>query len=166
MAHGSILIADDEELLRRVLTDTLSEEGYSVETVDSGSRAWDRLNQKSFDLAFFDIRMPDPSGLELLLRAREAQILTPIIIMTGQTTMANAVEAMKRGAFDYLTKPFDLDVVRLLVRRALEARRLSSNVDVLTRELRKRYESGVDLIGQSPAMQAIYKLVGRVAKND
>src|SRR5215475_12605603 len=158
MAHGSILIADDEELLRRVLTDTLSEEGYSVETVDSGSRAWEHLNQKSFDLAFFDIRMPDPSGLELLLRAREAQILTPIIIMTGQTTMANAVEAMKRGAFDYLTKPFDLEEVKALAARALETQRLTTEAQpILTVHGQKE-----QIIGRSPAMQDLYKTIGRV----
>lgn len=162
MAHGSILIADDEELLRRVLADTLSEEGYSVEIVDSGSRAWERLHHKSFDLAFFDIRMPDPSGLELLLRAREAQLLTPIIIMTGQTTMENAVEAMKRGAFDYLTKPFDLDEVKSLAARALEAQRLITEAPVtLTVHGQKE-----QIMGHSPAMQELYKTIGRVVKSD
>src|SRR5215470_3579331 len=162
MAHGSILIADDEELLRRVLTDALSEEGYNVETVDSGARAWACLNQKSFDLAFFDIRMPDPSGLELLLRAREAQIPTPIIIMTGETTMANAVEAMKRGAFDYLTKPFDLDEVKSLTARALEAQRLITEAPVtLTVHGQKE-----QIMGHSPAMQDLYKTIGRVVKSD
>jgi two-component system nitrogen regulation response regulator GlnG len=86
--------------------------------------------------------------------------------MTAQTTMANAVEAMKRGAYDYLTKPFDLDVVRLLVRRVLETRRLASHAHSLRDELRKRYELGVDIIGRSAAMQDIYKLLGRVASSD
>ncbi len=163
MPHGSILIADDEELLRRVLADTLSEEGFSVETVDSGARAWERLNAGSFDLAFFDIRMPEPSGLDLLLRTREARLSTAIIIMTGQTTMANAVEAMKRGAFDYLTKPFDLNEVKAIAARALEARRLVAEAPAtLTVHGQKEQQ----IIGHSPAMQELYKTIGRVVKSD
>ncbi|MGE0684708.1 MAG: sigma-54-dependent transcriptional regulator [Candidatus Binatia bacterium] len=162
MTHGSILIADDEELIRRVLADTLSEEGYTVEIVDSGARAWARLKEQSFDLAFFDIRMPDPNGLDLLLRAQEARIRTPIIIMTGQTTMANAVEAMKRGAFDYLTKPFDLNEVKALAARALETQRLTSEEPpVLTLPGPKEL-----IIGRSSAMQDLYKTIGRVVKSD
>jgi two-component system nitrogen regulation response regulator GlnG len=162
MAHGSILIADDEELIRRVLADTLSEEGYTVEIVDSGARAWIRLKEKPFDLAFFDIRMPDPSGLDLLLRAQEARLHTPIIIMTGQTTMANAVEAMKRGAFDYLTKPFDLEEVKALAARALKTQQLTTEAPpTITVHGQKE-----QIIGRSPAMQDLYKTIGRVVKSD
>jgi two-component system nitrogen regulation response regulator GlnG len=162
MAHGSILIADDEELIRRVLADTLSEEGYTVEIVDSGARAWTRLKEQPFDLAFFDIRMPDPSGLDLLLRVQEARIHTPIIIMTGQTTMANAVEAMKRGAFDYLTKPFDLEEVKTLAARALQTQQLTTEAPP-TITVRGQKEQ---IIGRSPAMQDLYKTIGRVVKSD
>lgn len=162
MTHGSILIADDEELIRRVLADTLSEEGYTVETVDSGARAWTRLKEQPFDLAFFDIRMPDPSGLDLLTRAQETHLPTPIIIMTGQTTMANAVEAMKRGAFDYLTKPFDLEEVKALAARALKTKQLTTEASpTLTVHGQKE-----QVIGRSPAMQDLYKTIGRVVKSD
>jgi two-component system nitrogen regulation response regulator GlnG len=162
MAHGSILIADDEELIRHVLADTLSEEGYTVEIVDSGARAWMRLKERPFDLAFFDIRMPDSSGLDLLLRAQEARLHTPIIIMTGQTTMANAVEAMKRGAFDYLTKPFDLEEVKTLAARALKTQQLTTEAPpTITVHGQKE-----QIIGHSPAMQDLYKTIGRVVKSD
>ncbi len=126
MTQGAILIADDEELIRQVLAGALGEVGYAVETADSGTRAWARLQEHAFDLAFLDIRMPEPGGLDLLLRVQTAKIDTPIVIMTGQTTLSNAIEAMKRGAFDYLTKPFDLNEVKALAARALEARRLAS----------------------------------------
>lgn len=162
MAHGSILIADDEELIRRVLADALGEEGYTVEIADSGARAWTRLKEQPFDLAFFDIRMPDPSGLDLLLRAQEARLRTPIIIMTGQTTMANAVEAMKRGAFDYLTKPFDLEEVKALAARALETQQLTTDTPPII-TVRGQKEQ---IIGRSAAMQDLYKTIGRVVKND
>src|SRR5262245_28225755 len=109
MSQPLILIADDEELIRRVLADVLGQAGYTVETFDSGNNAWRRLQTGAFALAFVDIRMPELTGLDLLLQAQDAKLNTPIIIMTGQTTLTNAVEAIKRGAFDYLPKPFDLD---------------------------------------------------------
>jgi len=161
-----ILVADDERSIRWVIGEALRAEGHDVVEASSGTEAMAALERGDVDIAFLDIRMPEPSGLEVVSKAREMGSRTTLVVMTAQATMANAVEAMKRGAYDYLTKPFDLDVVRLLVERALESRRLSSDVDSLKRELRKRYEAGVDLIGRSPAMQAIYKLVGRVAKND
>ncbi len=119
MANGTILIADDEELIRRVLVDTLSERGYQVEAVETGAQAWALLQNRPFDLAFVDIRMPELSGLDLLHKVQEIHMETSVIIMTGQTTLTNAIEAMKRGAFDYLPKPFDLNDVQALASRAL-----------------------------------------------
>ena len=163
MERPSILIADDEDLIRRVLADTLSEEGYTVETVPSGSLAWERLQDQPFALAFVDIRMPELSGLDLLLRAQEAQLTTPIIIMTGQTTLTNAIEAMKRGAFDYLPKPFDLEEVKALAARACEAQHLETTD---TESILATQGKAEQIIGHSPAMQEIYKIIGRVVKSD
>jgi two-component system nitrogen regulation response regulator GlnG len=163
MITSTILIADDEELIRRVIADTLREDGYAVEAVDSGDHAWRRLQEESFDLAFFDIRMPEPTGLDILVRAQDAKIPTPIVIMTGQTTLANAVEAMKRGAFDYLTKPFDLNEVKALAARALEVRRLATDSHQSLPAVHGRNEQ---IIGHSAAMQEIYKTIGRVVKSD
>src|SRR5436309_5337776 len=163
MTQGAILIADDEELIRQVLAGALGEVGYAVETADSGTRAWARLQEHAFDLAFIDIRMPEPGGLDLLLRVQTAKIDTPIVIMTGQTTLSNAIEAMKRGAFDYLTKPFDLNEVKALAARALEARRLASQLD---QPLLAVHGCNEQIIGRSPAMQEVYKTIGRVVKSD
>ncbi|MBM4265203.1 MAG: sigma-54-dependent Fis family transcriptional regulator [Deltaproteobacteria bacterium] len=165
-ATAEILVADDERSIRWVLREALTADGHHVREATTGTEALAALGSGEVDLAFLDIRMPEVSGLDVVTRAQEAGCSATLVIMTAQTTMANAVEAMKRGAYDYLTKPFDLDVVRLLVTRALETRRLSSRVDTLRVELKKRVEVGVDLIGRSPPMQAIYKLLGRVAKND
>jgi two-component system nitrogen regulation response regulator GlnG len=107
--------------------------------------------------------MPDVSGLDVLAKAREEQIDTLIIVMTAQNTMANAIEATKRGAYDYLTKPFDLDQVAVLVDRALELRRLTHDLERLRGELEQRQEL---VIGRTPAMQEIYKVIGRVAPTD
>jgi len=163
MTQPAILIADDEDLIRRVLTDTLREEGYTVETVPSGKLAWECLQTRAFALAFVDIRMPELTGLDLLLRVQEAQLTTPIIIMTGQTTLTNAVEAMKRGAFDYLPKPFDLEEVKALAARACEAQQLTVKDFVPVLATPGKTEQ---IIGNSMAMQEIYKVIGRVVKND
>jgi two-component system nitrogen regulation response regulator GlnG len=163
MTQGTILVADDEALIRRVLADALAELGYTVETVETGEQAWTRLQQQHFDVAFVDIRMPELNGLELLVRAQTAKLPTPIITMTGQTTLANAIEAMKRGAFDYLTKPFDLNEVKALAARALETRRLTADAQQSQLSVPGRNEQ---IIGHSVAMQQVYKIIGRVVKSD
>ena len=161
-----ILIADDERSIRWVLKESLTAAGHEVVEAENGSRALDILRAGEVDLAFLDIRMPEVNGLDVVTTVKDEGLETTLVVMTAQTTMGNAVEAMKRGAYDYLTKPFDLDVVKLLVDRVAEARRLSTDVHTLKGELKKRFEIGVDIIGASPAMQAIYKLLGRVAQND
>jgi two-component system nitrogen regulation response regulator GlnG len=164
MSHGTILIADDEELIRRVLADALGEAGYAVETAENGTQAWASLQAFAFDVAFVDIRMPDPGGLDLLSRAQDAKLTTPIVIMTGQTTLTNAIEAIKRGAFDYLTKPFDLNEVKALVARALEARRLTTAQP--PSPLNTVHGRNEQIIGHSTAMQEVYKIIGRVVRSD
>ena len=160
---ATILIADDEELIRHVLQDTLTEHGYQVEAVADGAQAWSALQERAFDLAFVDIRMPDVNGLDLLQKTQEASIDLPIIIMTGQTTLTNAIEAMKRGAFDYLPKPFDLDDVHALVSRALEAKRLNVEAEQPLPALHGRNEQ---IIGSGSAMQQVYKTIGRIVKSN
>ena len=134
-----------------------------METVPSGKLAWECLQTRAFALAFVDIRMPELTGLDLLLRVQEAQLTTPIIIMTGQTTLTNAVEAMKRGAFDYLPKPFDLEEVKAIAARACEAQQLNVKDFVPVLATPGKTEQ---IIGHSVAMQEIYKVIGRVVKND
>jgi two-component system nitrogen regulation response regulator GlnG len=134
-----------------------------VRTVATGTQALEALKSARFDLALVDIRMPDLSGLDVLSRAREANIDTLFIVMTAQNTMANAIEATKRGAYDYLTKPFDLEQVAALVSRALALRRLTRDLERLRGELKQRHEL---VIGRSPSMQEVYKVIGRVAPTD
>src|SRR5437867_5182109 len=162
-AGGSILVADDEESIRWVLERACSQQGHRVVAVASGNDALQALRSGSFDVALIDIKMPDLSGLEVLSRARAAEVDTLFIIMTAQNTMANAIEATKRGAYDYLTKPFDLEQVGLLVARALELRRLTRDLERLRGELKQRHEL---VIGRTPAMQEVYKAIGRVAPTD
>jgi two-component system nitrogen regulation response regulator GlnG len=163
---GRILVADDEESIRWVLTTALEGEGHTVEQVSDGGAALERLTGDHFDLALVDIKMPGLDGLSILSQARDAGLATPIVIITAQNTMANAIEAMKRGAYDYVTKPFDIEEVRLLVQRVLEMRRQTADVTRLEQHTRRRFELGVELIGKTLAMQEIFKTIGRVAHTD
>jgi two-component system nitrogen regulation response regulator GlnG len=162
-APGTILVADDEESIRWVLERACAQGGHTVVAVGSGTEALAALRGRAFDVALVDIKMPDLSGLDVLSRARTDGIDTLFIIMTAQNTMANAIEATKRGAYDYLTKPFDLDQVAALVGRAMELRRLTRDLERLRGELQQRHEL---VIGRTPAMQEVYKVIGRVAPTD
>jgi two-component system nitrogen regulation response regulator GlnG len=164
--HGTILVADDEDSVRWVLVKALEGAGHTVVQASGGQDALATLAAQPIDLAFVDLRMPDVDGLSVLTRAREAGMDTPIVIVTAQNTMDNAIEAMKRGAYDYVAKPFNIDEVRAVATRALEMARLSTDLHRLEREMRGRFEVGVAIVGNSPAMQEIYKTVGRVANTD
>lgn len=162
MEQGRILVVEDDESLARVLKKALEREGYWVRLTSAGEPALETMAEDSFDAALVDIKLPDIEGLEILRRAEEAGIDTPFIVMTAQSTMRNAIEAMKAGAFDYLTKPFDLEELMVVVARSLERRRISRNIHELRQEVKKMYEPGVNMIGNSPAMQRVYKTIGQV----
>jgi two-component system nitrogen regulation response regulator GlnG len=164
-SRATILVADDEESIRWVLLKALEESGYQVVQATCGTEALERLGE-GVDLAFVDLRMPDLDGIEVLSRARQAGSVTPIVIVTAQNTMDNAIEAMKRGAYDYIAKPFNIDEVRAVAARALEMARLSSDMMRLEKQMRGKFELGVSIVGRSPAMQEIYKTIGRVAATD
>ncbi len=163
-----VLVADDEESIRMVLGTALAQAGHEVEMVATGGDALAALTAAGadFDVAILDIRMPDLSGLDVLERVRATDKAVIVVVITAQNTMANAIEAMKRGAFNYLTKPFDLDEVRALVARASEMHELTRTVGRIRTEVGQLYEPGVNLIGTSAAMQEIFKTIGRVAKSD
>jgi two-component system nitrogen regulation response regulator GlnG len=164
--HGTILVADDEDSVRWVLVKALEGAGHTVVQADGGRLAMTKLAEHGVDLAFVDLRMPDLDGLSVLTQSRAAGVTTPIVIVTAQNTMDNAIEAMKHGAYDYIAKPFNIDEVRAVASRALEMSRLSTDLHRLERELRGRFEVGVAIVGNSPAMQDIYKAIGRVANTD
>ncbi|MBW2387491.1 MAG: sigma-54-dependent Fis family transcriptional regulator [Deltaproteobacteria bacterium] len=162
--HAKILIADDEQSIRFVLREALEAEGHSVEEVEDGDRALEKLASGQFDVAFLDIRMPGLTGLELLDQMRASGSETAAVIITAESTMENAVEAMKRGALDYLVKPFSLAEVAALAEKSLATRRLQREVRHLRREVgRSRAPGGDRLIGRSPAILEIFKAVGKIA---
>jgi len=160
-----ILVVDDDDSIRFVLEKALNKEGYGVVVCDDGLKGLAELQKGGFDIAFMDIRMPGMDGLSVLGRMHEEGIGTSVIMMTAQGTMKTAIEAMKLGAYDYITKPFDVDEVKLLIGRALDNRAMAAEVENLKATLRERYEAG-SIVGETPAMQEIFKTVGRVAATD
>ncbi|MDE0885929.1 MAG: sigma-54 dependent transcriptional regulator [Myxococcota bacterium] len=160
----AVLIADDEESIRFVLREALEAEGHRVNEVADGESALDALSSDQFDIAFLDIRMPGHSGLEILDQLRATGSNTAVVIITAQNTMENAVEAMKRGALDYLVKPFSLAQISALIERARSTRVLRDEVRELRREAGGSQRPGSErLVGRSDAMLDIFKLVGKVA---
>src|SRR5258708_2596515 len=162
MDQGKILITEDEESLRFVLKKALENEGYWVQTTANGNTARLLLTETHFDVSLMDIKLPDADGLTLLKEIKETGIDTAMILMTAQNTMRNAIGAMKNGAFDYITKPFDLDEVLVLVKRAIDSRKLTRDFRELKEEVKKRFEPGVNIIGTSSNMQKVYKTIGQV----
>ncbi len=162
MDQGKILVVDDEESLRLVLKKALEREGFWVQTVENGQLAKVCLHDNPFDVSLVDIRLPDIDGLTLLKEAKKEGLDTSFIVMTAQNTMKNAIEAMKGGAFDYITKPFDLDEMLLVVQRALENRKLSRDFRELKEEVKKKYEPKGNMMGESPAIQKVFKIIGQV----
>ncbi len=165
MTTANILIADDEDSLRWVLEKGLRQAGYEVTSVKDGAAAVRAVEAATFDLVFLDVRMPNLDGLAALARMREIRGDACVVVMTAHGTMETAIQAMQRGAYDYLTKPFDLDEVLLLAERALAAGRLTQEVARLRTGLQEVREFSA-LIGRHPRMQDVYKTIGRIAGTD
>jgi two-component system, NtrC family, response regulator PilR len=157
-----ILVVDDEQSLREVLSIMLKRAGYAVTSVMDGEEAIDLLQKEIFDLVITDLRMPKADGMEVLKAVKSASPETVVLIITAFATADSAVEAMKQGAYDYLTKPFQVDEVQLIIRNALEKRRLSTENMLLKREMASQ-SSFAQLIGQSEAMQKVFEVVRKVA---
>ena len=166
MSIRRILVADDEESIRWVLSKALSKKGFSVDLAVNGSEALTLFRQHPYDMAVLDIKMPGINGLELLSRFLEERPGTMVIIMTAETSMKNAVEAMKRGAYDYITKPFDLDVLDGIIYKAQKASEVSEEVVRLKEEIKDHYQLDRAIIGSSKPMQEVYKVLGKVAPSD
>lgn len=156
-----ILIVDDEPNLRRVLAAQLARDGYDVHTAEDGVQALEVLAEHHIDMMITDLRMPRMDGMSLLRRALEVDPELPVVMITAHGTVDNAVEALKTGAFDYITKPFDQAEVRTIVRKALRTRDLAATEATLPSEAPA--ESRYGIIGQSPAIQPLYAILDRVA---
>ncbi|MBH0187375.1 MAG: sigma-54-dependent Fis family transcriptional regulator [Nitrospira sp.] len=161
-SSDAILVVDDEQSLREVLSIMLKRTGYAVTSAADGEEAIELLNKDIFDLVITDLRMPKIDGMEVLKAAKSASPETVVLLITAFASADSAVEAMKQGAYDYLTKPFQVDEVQLIIRNALEKRRLTTENILLKREMASQ-SSFSQLVGQSDAMQKVFDVVRKVA---
>ena len=160
--RASILIVEDDAAMREMLREALDEDGYAVETAPGGRAGIERVKRGGVDLVVSDVKMPDLDGIDML---REMKAVTPsphVITITAFGSIDTAIRAVKLGAFDYITKPFEVDQLLLSVEKALAERALRSEVARLRDEVQRSYRFG-NIIGRSPAMQEVFGLVRRMA---
>ncbi|MCD6532411.1 sigma-54-dependent Fis family transcriptional regulator [bacterium] len=160
-----ILVVDDEESICQLLEVMLSEEGYWVRTATSYDEAMKLFETDQFDVVIADIMMPDVDGLTLLKDVKKVDPEIPVILITAYASLGSAVEALRYGAFDYITKPFKMDQIRYAVKRALETRALRRENRILKRELRRESDLS-KFIGVSDAVREIKQLVRKIALTD
>jgi DNA-binding NtrC family response regulator len=162
---STILVIDDKDSMREMLTASLTSEGYDVEVASSGDVGIAKSKEKHFDVILTDLKMPDISGMDVLTQVKENDPETAVIVMTAYGTIETAVEAMKRGAFDFLQKPFDIDHLQMLVERALENQRLVAE-NLLLREELAQSLGFAQIIGASEKMVEVSRLVQKVSPSD
>jgi len=158
-----ILIVDDEATIRDTLCTVLKEEGFDAESAENGRAALEKIQQNNYDLVITDLRMPEMDGLELLKAVKLNSPQTSVIIITAYGSMESAIEALRLGAFDYLIKPLDFDDVILRVRRLMEHRELVEENRILREAIEERY-SFSHIIGESPAMKRVFRMIERVSQ--
>ncbi|MBC8286151.1 MAG: sigma-54-dependent Fis family transcriptional regulator [Nitrospinae bacterium] len=161
---SSILVADDEKSLRDFLVIMLEEEGYQVVTASSVEKAIKLIRENDFDLILTDIRMGRSSGIDVLDAARNTLPDTPVVMMTAYASAETAVTAMKKGAYDYISKPFKIEDIQLIVKNALEKRQLAAENRFLKTALNDRFKFS-NIIGKSGPIQRIFDLVEKVAQS-
>jgi len=159
-----LLVEDDREMLELV-REHLEGEGHTVTPAGLGAEAIARLKAEPFDIVLTDLRLPDADGMEVLQVSREAQRDVPVILITAFGTIETAIQAIRQGAYDFVTKPFALDEISLLVGKAWEARRLREENRRLREEVAGRYRLH-NLLGRSPAMQSVFALIRQAAPGD
>jgi DNA-binding NtrC family response regulator len=160
-----ILIVEDEDLARKNLERVLTKEGYRVTSVSTGAQALDLLAKETFDLVLTDLRMEKVDGMEVLKKTRKLQPHTEVVMITGYATVDSAVEAMKKGAYHYIAKPYKLDEVRKITREAILKRRLyMENLEL--RETLKRVQKVPLLVGQSDSIRSVIETIQQISSSD
>lgn len=157
-----LLIVDDEEHIRNGLKTALSLDGYDVEVAADGEEALKKLDMEDIDLLITDLKMPKITGEELMKETLRKYPHIPVIVLTGHGTIENAVEAMRQGAYDFITKPLNIDKLSLIVKRALENSSLKRQNRELLKQLKRKY-SFENIIGKSPAMKKVFETIELVA---
>ncbi len=157
-----ILVVDDDAGILSMLEDFLSMKGFSVTALDSGRAALETIERQYFDIVLADLRMPDASGMDVLIQAKKLHPDTEVIIVTGFASVESAIEALKLGGYDYLQKPVKLERLSILIDRILDKKRLASENVLLRARLKERHRYD-GMVGSSVAMQEIYDVVDRIS---
>ncbi len=160
-----VLVIEDDETVRDVLRSFLGEKGFDVTLALNGEAGLEMVRAEKFDLILTDLVMPGITGMDILKEVTTAEISVPVIVMTAFGTVQTAVEAMRYGAFDYITKPFNLDELMIVLEKALSVSKLRKENVMLKMQLKKRYNFK-GLIGDSPRMQSVYELIEKIADTD
>ena len=158
-----ILIADDEKNMIWAMKKALANEEYKILIASNGTEAVSKVKSNELDLVLLDLRMPQMGGMEALKEIKSFDPKLPVIMLTAHGTMESAVEAMKMGALDYISKPFDIEELKIQIRKALDIRDMKEQIELLTEELKKK--TGKVIIGKSMKMKTLLDLVDRVAKS-
>lgn len=159
---AKILIVDDEKSIRNTLKEILEYEKYKVEEAEDGAKGYDMIMNNHYDVVLLDIKMPKMDGIEVLEKASAENPDTPFIMISGHGTLETAVECVKKGAYDYLQKPPDLNRLLITVRNALD----KSNLITETKVLKRKVSKSRDIVGESPAIKKILETIERVAPTD
>jgi len=162
---SSILVVDDEKSMREFLTIMLEKEAHTVTTAASGETAVNLVHDRVFDLVISDIRMKRADGIEVLDAVKQTSPETPVVMMTAYATAETAVQAMKKGAYDYISKPFNIEDLLLIIKNALDRKHLADENRFLKSALREKY-GFENIIGRSPAMLKVFDLVDKVSKSN
>ncbi|MCA9553949.1 MAG: sigma-54-dependent Fis family transcriptional regulator, partial [Myxococcales bacterium] len=165
MSALEILLVDDEPSIRLTVADVLRDAGHSVTTASDGEEALNLIEDRPFDLVISDIRLPKADGMTIFRRLRAERPTTGVILMTAYATVSDAVAAMKEGALDYLTKPFDVDEIKLRVDRYSERRSLEAELSRARTELAQKNPGSI-IIGRSPVMTRLLDLVETISVSD
>lgn len=158
----SILIIDDDSLIRKTLSSHLSKQGFEVQTAEDGESGLKKYAEMGPDLVILDIRLPDTDGLDVLRQMKDQANRASVLIMTAYDDMKTTVEAIKLGAFEYLVKPLDYMALDLTVEKAFQVKALEEKVSYLIEEKQKEYTID-NIVGHSPQMREVFKLIGSVA---
>ncbi len=161
-AEAKILVVEDDEVLRQLLIDVLTDQGYEVEAAETGEEGLGTMEQDVFDVVLLDINLPGMDGMDVLRLVPARQPDSQVVMMTAFGTVDTAVEAMKQGAFDYINKPFSTDELVLTIQRALEEKNLRREVAQL-RQRARGVGGALQIVGKSPAIQRVIDLIARVA---
>lgn len=157
-----ILIIDDEKAIRRSIKEILEFEKYTVDEAEDGQQGLDMALKGKYDIILSDIKMPKLDGIELLTRLRQSDSESPLIMMSGHGTIETAVEAVKKGAYDYLAKPIDLNRLLVTIRNAMDKSTLVAETRVLKKKINKSYE----MVGESKALVQVKEMIEKVAPTD